>query len=334
MKQALAVRKDDNKVSPFKGWNILSGNEFEDLFAENNDAQEKLDLRCPETGAPVIFKPGYRRNGFQESVNAHFAYASGYAPKESHIFDDGHRYQSIKDALENNAKILLSLNLDLTYQNLDLSSTNDDNITALDMWKHGHNYQSVSITDIDQLVLAVQRVKNLGYNPAENIYISSRNAVLPFDDFYMGHKDKRFESLYKDLLAQKSGTAVGSERMIGFPRMIRFELADKAIKDNAARGLRGNFMPFANEENASLSFLILSEKDEILKQTQKRDIFNQAIKSGRGIYVLACPTISSGHAQDKDFLRMIRWVVNKPEAQIRIAPKEREVQNLSEYKLA
>jgi len=333
--KALVVNRDELASDPTTGWSLADADSLDVLIKANPEMRADIDLHCSQTGLPIVFKSAHGRNGYPNGVRAHYAYAAGYAPERSHIFDEENKYTSIGDAIKSDAKILLNLNVDLSYRDIDLSQSKESQVQAAADWKYKNNYHSIAAKDLDSVVLAVRRVMQLGKNPNEEIFVSSRNAVLPFSDFYMGHKAQDFEKLYTDMAENKSGISFGPTRAIGFPRMFRFELAKTAIQDKANRGLRGNWMKFANDTHATLSHLILSEQDELAKQAQKRQIFNQATENGRGIYVLACPTISTGHEQDRDFLRMVRWVINDPERQIRNAPEKapEEIINLK-YKLA
>ena len=299
---------------------VVKGVVFEKKLAADPTLLERVNLLNPDTGAPLIYVPAYSRNGHSEKISAHFKHVKGYAPKVDHVFDRSTSTVSIKDALAEGKKILLSLNLDLSYRSLDFSQDQKTSVQNIDRWKSQNKYLSVSIKDIDDVVAVGKMVKDGGYNPKESIFASYGHGVMPYQDFYIGKRDERIVQLYNNMLNGNSGVNIGQTRQVGFPRLMRFAPAQTTLDQGGAHGIRGSRVEF--NDKVFLNYIVFSNPTKDIKReftAKAMDMFKKGEKD-IGVYVLASPTISTGHQADnpEDYWRNIRWVVNNPETQIRV----------------
>lgn len=297
---------------------MLSAQEFESRLKQDPALSRHARIEHPENQIPVVFRSAYYRNGFSEEVSAHWAYARGYAPKTDHLFDDNQQgYKNIGEALSDGAKVLLSLNFNLSHRILDFSQDSGRRVECIDDWKSQNRYLSYSVNNINDAVSAMRRVQELGGNPRESISASYGGAVVPYEYFYTGRKPEELVAIYSKMSNGKSGISLGQTRQIGFPRLMRFVPAKKTLEQGGSNGIKGGKVEF--NEKALLSYLIFSEKKEGVSVTEAMERLNEAA-AGIGVYVLASPVISTGHQADKPegYWRNIRWVVNDVDSQIRV----------------
>ena len=310
----------DEKISASCSWDLMTARHIQSLLKDDPEIRKAL-FRDPETGAHYNFVQKHMRDG-HVTIDAHFAYAAGHAPPESHIFDKNETpYKNIKEALDDGAKIILSFNLDLSHRDLDFSDTQDKDVQSLDDWKSKNKYHSVPIRKIEEAIRVIHQVSKLGGNPDTDIVGSSRNAVMPYRRVYLGRRDEDFKTLYNNLVAGEIGVPVGATRQLGFPVIMRFDATQTTMKYQGAKGIKGNKIDLETGQSL-LSYIVFSERSAMQKNVAMQEALSKLSQGARSVYLLVCPTVSRGPKVDSGRWQNLRLIVNSSEDQIISVPKE------------
>lgn len=299
----------------FSEGKILTGKQFESLVKNNPDILERATLHHPDNKLPLIFKSSYSKRGHIQKISAHFAYAAGYAPVEDHIFKPSRGYKNITEAVQGGAKILLSLNLDLSYLSLDFSAAADPLIKNENRWKAANrNYYSASVKTVEEAVQAIQKINALGVDLDNDVYALYRNAVLPYREFYLGKREADILKLYNDMEEQNSGVTIGQTRNINFPRLFRFTAAGTTIREEGVKGIKSE--PIKKPLRGVYNHLFSSSAEVADKRIALQTAWDKTCEGNGEIYVMACPSITLGNNDSNQYLRQMRWIINDPEKQI------------------
>lgn len=303
-----------SKVMPNLTKGVLTGKQFENLLEQYPDILQHLKLQHPKNKKPFIYVPEHGSNGNYRTINAHFAYARGFAPKQDHIFKKNSRYKNITEAVVGGAKILLSLNLDTSYLSLDFSASTDSSIKSESKWKFDNeNYYSVSVKSIQNVIYAVNKVHAVGGDLSKDIFSLYRNAVMPYREFYLGKRETDILQLYTGMEDRNSGITIGSTRSIGFPRMFRLTAAKSTIYENGVKGIKS--APLKNESKAIYNHLIASPENSADKSKVLKEAWAKVCEGYGEIYVVGSPTITL--SEDKNHgIGQLRWIMGNSEKQI------------------
>lgn len=313
MKDRAYIIPPDN--IPHMSAGTISAAQFEEFISRNPEILPHVKLKHPENGMPLVFKASHKRNGNLESISVHFAYASGYAPHEDHIFKSGKVNKNLEQAVADGDKILLSMNLDTSYQALDFSDDQDSAIQSERKWKRDNrDYHIVSVKNVTDIIQLIKKVNELGGDLKNNMSVLYRGAVMPYPDFYLGKRKNDIANLYEDMTDNRSGIRIGETRSLGFPRVMRMELTQSTLKEFGVKGIKGNLIKTSSR--AILNQLIFSAENSLDKRLQLQKAWEK-VKLGQGeIYVVASPTISLKSEDKTRYWNHMRWVINDADIQI------------------
>jgi hypothetical protein len=288
----------------------------------NPELEEQLVLIDPDTANPLYFRGTHWRFGHEIEVSPSFALMPGYAINDHVFAQEKNTTKTINSALNEGKKILLSLNTDLSYRSLNFREMKSQGTQKLEKWmeeNHGE-YLSVSAKTTQSAIKAIHDVANHKSNPDINEAISAlyRGGVMPFRNFYMGHRLQDFNALFNNLSKGHEGMQVGETRMVGFPRLMRFIAAKTTKEQKGARGVRGNSYWEKGDRQGLINQLVFSPPNNELepdKNKKLQEIFNKVINHENGVYVMASPTISIGQNDNKTRWKQLRWIINDTDLQ-------------------
>lgn len=290
---------------------------FEELYGLGNGGAN-ITLVSPNDALPVVFRRSHTRLGNEERVRACFAYAPGYAPEESHIFDH-RKADTLRQAVASGKNVVLSLNTDLSYRALNFREMQAQGVQRLEHWMNRQrgNYISVSIRSTKEAVKTLQTIHQTdpAYSMNNHVFALYRGALLPYRNFYLGLRKPDLCRLFDDMRDLEGGVKYGETATIGFPRMIRFLPAQTSIESNGAKGLKGNRIQRDDVKKVLLSRLIFSDEQETRNKPSYRGAFNLVAQNKNdGIYVMASPVVNL--KEQNGAWQLMRWVINDPNSQM------------------
>ncbi len=299
----------------------VAGNKQKRIPA-NPERAANIDLVDEATGAPLNMIRGYTKNGSETTVRPHFAFKAGFAPHEDHLFDNTSKEnKNLYAAIDAGKQILLSVNTDLSYRPLNLRRKNGRGAEPIESWQAknkaaGKGYLSVGVKSVESLIKKIHDIYE--YNPDldmdQTIFAHYRGAVLPYKRFYLGKRDQDISALYDGLNDGSQGVVLGKNktRTVGTPRLFRFVVGDKTVKESGIRGIRGNTIKRLDGKILFSQLIFSNEKDKTSMAQAK--IWNNLMKSDGEVYIWACPSINSNTMDEK--WQQMRWIINNPELQI------------------
>lgn len=280
---------------------------------------ERVELRAPRTNKPVVFRGPYTRMGNEERVRPHFAYAAGHAPPQSHVFEREH--ETLEESIRKGKKILLSLNNDFSYVQVDFRGDVTEKARKLEGFQRMYEgkYVTLSVHSADEALTAIKKIHGLlrANRPRatmdENVFALYRGGVVPYHQFYLGDRREDVAALYDSMHVQLTGVLKGATRVVGMPRLIKFIASNTTRQQEGLKGLKGAVYQPHGARGTYFSQLVFS--DVHAKQT---DVYaklrHEVVKSKEGVYVLASPTITIGQAEESGWY-MMRWMISDIEAQ-------------------
>jgi hypothetical protein len=320
--QAVAINPKTRNVR------TLNAYEYAHLLATKPRFTKNLELYSLVDALPLEFVPAQKGKGNEMDVPPRFKILAGYSP-ESHVFDN-RKGQTLDRALKSGKSILLSLNLDLSYQQIDYRETNEvlqrepdaQGGYALEDWIQSHygEYHSVSIKSVEDLIKVIRKIYEHPSKVSLNdrVRVLYRGGVLPYEMFYLGKRQEDLNILFDNLKSGKSGVAFGETRVIGFPRLFIFKPTLTTMKEEGSRGLKGAFSHVAN--GYYFSKLIFSKPNtESINNPDYKKLFKTIKDNKKGVYVLAAPTVtinSNQPEEERGHMHMTRWIITDIESQI------------------
>ncbi len=297
----------------------LDADNFAVLLREYPDLKSSVLLRDNETANPVVFRPTSYRDGNEVRVRAHFAFASGYAPHEEHVFNNPKGYSTITEAVEADAKIVLSHNAGLSYRKLDFRQMMFPGALPVEEWKGANqgNYISVSVKTAGEAVRKIQTVGAVNEDVRLNdtIFALYRGSVIPYREYFLGQRTQDMTQLYHNLTNEVSGLALGNSRVVGFPRLFQFVATQRTIERKCANGVQGH-IAYA-DGRVHFNQLVFSqqpqkagaEKTEFLSR-----VWEKLVAGNGELYVMASPSVTIGKEPDK--WAQTRWIVTDVDSQL------------------
>ncbi len=319
------MRKAAYVITPDGEKRELTPDQFQALYEERGEIVRDYAIFEMQTGLPLTFRKKHSRKGNEEQVSPTFVHDPGSNVVEDRVFDRKTR-KKLSQALQEGKKVLLSLNVDLTHKPVDFrnASQRDPRIVAsLENWQkenHGQ-YITFPVETVAQVVETLQRIKNLvpGYSVDRNVYALHRGGVMPMRVFNTADKSLYLSKIFHDVSRGTAAVPYGKDRMIGFPRLMRF-IPTKTTLDNEATGsIRGNFLDAAHGSAAYIGDLVFS--DRTARSTPEFEKMRHSIlkKGKQGVLVLASPTTDKPSSQQSlpfNKWAQTRWIINDPAVQV------------------
>ncbi len=296
------------------GQKVMTAAEFEKLVKFNPEILENVELQHQQNKTPIVFRQKHSRRGNLEKISACFAHASGYAPIEDHIFKSNNGYKNIDEAIAGKAKIILSLNMNLSYLSLDFRAASDPSILSeVDFKYQNPNYYMVSVKNLPDAIQAIKKSSEAGATLNQDVVALYRGAVLPYREFYLGNREDDIMKLYKNMEERVSGIQVGNTRNVGFPRIFLVSATGTTIQQKATKGAKVNYI--RRNDKALFSQLVFPDASKIEKRMATKEAWEIMLESNGEAYVIASPSISLD-VKESGFLRQMRLVVTNLNRQV------------------
>ncbi|MCB1593041.1 MAG: hypothetical protein KDI90_11390 [Alphaproteobacteria bacterium] len=310
----------------------MSATEFERLYRGNAhlgitpahpEEAEKLEVVSLKDAVPLTFRRSYTRMGDEEIVRACWVRPPGFGDHD-HVFNR-QAQQGLGEAVKQGKSVLLSLNLNLSSRPVSFENLPEKGAKNLKDWITANRgqYITIPVHSAQEARAAILKVHELDqdFPLSRNLFALHKGAVVPYRNFFLGHREEDISHLYNALQGRRAGVPVGETRMIGFPRLFRLVPASTTISEQATKGIKGNTI--RQEQGKPLfSSLIFTNHDEVLKSDPYRILTSELLAHhDEGVYVLASPSVTVGEPQDD--WKMIRWIVNDIEAQTTPAHRDK-----------
>ncbi len=297
---------------------IMSAVDFERQYKGNKQlgiiAETPLNLDDFEIVSPKDGQKLWHRNSSAPMGATKERDACFYYPQER---KDYKPENDIKAAIEENYPILVNLNMPiLSADNVDFSSLQEFGAEPLERWISSKRGQHIclSVTSAKQ---TRDTIKSIGkISPSylqDNVFVSYRNGVIPFKNFYLGGSNShKTQNLFNNLSSQNAGIINDSNTILGFPRLHGFMPAGTTISDQGKKGLKS--APIKQLEGKPLIGSIVISSEEANNANPNLILNAEIASNNTKTYVLACPQIRTDKAKNE--WKVIEWQVNDPSVQI------------------
>lgn len=285
--------------------------------------EENLEIVSLEDAIPLTFRRSYTRMGNEEIVRACWVRPAGFGDHD-HIFNR-QAHMGLADAVKQKKSILLSLNLDLASRPVSFERIRENGARNLKDWITANrgNYLSVPIHSAQEARETILKIHETDpdFALSRHVFALHKGAVMPYRNFYLGHRDADITNLYNDLQHRRGGVPVGETRMLGFPRMFHLVPSSTMVAEEASRGIKGNAIK--QEVGKPLfSTLIFSRHDQALQSDPYKTLTSDLLEHrDEGIYVLASPSVTIG--EPREDWKMLRWIINDIPAQTTPAHRQK-----------
>jgi|GEM_PF-3139036 len=324
MQHAIMYDEQTNKAS------TLDAGTLHTRVQTDKDYLKQKRFFSPVRGVPVI--PHFPRTarGNEIKIRAHFACAAGHG-LSAHIFDRKKTADTISRAIDSGKKILLSLNTDLSFKDLNFRKTQNlqaqDKEKPLEQWitQNYNNYLSVSVTSLEDTIRALRHIHKYSPDSLKNgdVLALYQGGVMPYKDFYLGRDLSKLKTLYNNLAAGTEDCKIGQTRILGFPRLFHFTPSQSTLNEAGMRGIKGNHLrPAHSDDSILFSKLVFADKN-IQDTASYTALWNQLAAANDnaqfdGVYVMAAPSISVNPdtASDRKNWAMLRWIITDIDKQI------------------
>ena len=147
----------------------------------------------------------------------------------------------------------------------------------------------------------------------DNVFVSHKNGVIPFKNFYLGgSKSNKTQNLFNNLQSHTAGIINDDNTVLGFPRLHGFIPARTTIADRGEKGLKSTTIK--QPEGKPLMGRIIINSEEANNANPNLILHAEIASSHNKTFVLACPKIRTDKAQDD--WKVIEWEVNDPSVQV------------------
>lgn len=273
---------------------MMTAADCQRMYRERGEVVRGYPIEEPRTGLSLTFRQAHKRGPAR--VSACYAFQPTDHVYEDHIFDRK-KTQSFADAIQAGQQVLIALNLDLLTREVDFSHLqNNSKIQALDKWKEGHNagHITYSVSSIQELGSAIQRIRNADprYNVEKNVFVLHKKGVMAYGDFRRTNIGNPISMLFQDVSTGVSAMRHGRDRMVGFPRLMRF-MPHRDTLERAFHGqIRGNVIPARHGSPSYMAEIVFAQ--EGFKNSDAYEPVRQAFtRAGEdGFVVLASQSVT------------------------------------------
>lgn len=307
---------------------LYRGNKALGIEAMHPGEDKDLAFVSAKDGTPLTFRGSYDRAGRTGFIAAHWARQKGFGDQD-HIFprNDNSRVSTIKQALEEERVLLLSLNMELASRPVSFQDMEEKGAKRLKDWvgEHRGQYLSIPVKSVNDALKALKTARRYGAVLRDQVFAHHEGAVVPYRNFYLGDKRDHMLSLQRTMKEGKGGVPIGNTRMIGFPRLMCFVPTDTTIDppdERAHTALHGNHLK-RYQGKPFYTHLVFTHKDDALAIDPYK-ILEGDITAGHAHYVLASPSVTVGE-DPKQFAAM-RWNINAIDLQTQKLGQEGEEQ--------
>lgn len=280
---------------------LFSAQEYQERLDAGEPLKEKFQLVSQTELSPVDFIAGYKKEGHYRPVKAHFRRLAGYGLDE-HYYDytAKNKVEGLTTALNAGKKILLSLNLDLSYRQPHFDNPHESFIPhhrTRGAWvsKNHGNYVTVSIHNVKDAIKTILKVA--AHEPDKSIkdrvFANYRGAVLPYEEFYLGRRISDLTKMYNSLANGEAGATYKQHHVVGMPRLINFVPTQTTLDTPGTKAIRGNV-----PRNISHCDQLIFAQEDIETTPEFKSLWENISKSmsvadldKNGIFVLASPIV-------------------------------------------
>lgn len=281
----------------------VTADQFDEMLKRTPDIRQNSELYSVTRGVPLVFRRSLPMNrGERSPMMAHFAFASGYGLNEHAFERNKHkRPESLASAIGAGKHVLLAHNMRLSPTFVSFAKMKpEDKIRPVDEWiaENRHNYISVSVRSVSDAVRRLDEIRKYIPRRAEmdkRVFALYAEGVADLPTYFPGRGGPALARSFHDAQDLRTGYAAGETLVIEFPQLSSFVPAKKALAQNAARGINGNF--YFDARSASKYMTTLNFEDPGFVQSPAFEKFWTQLKDGKddGVYVLAVSTLRRPH---------------------------------------